>query len=72
MGGPFLPRPGPSEAPLVIIPAIRFSSGAEFSRMFYEKMTDRAVEAASYLITSIFKRPALIYPWIRIHPCSQA
>lgn len=71
VGGPYLPRPAPSENPLVIIPAIRFSSGVHLTDSFYNKMTDRAVEAASYLITAL-QRPALIYPWIRIHASSKA
>lgn len=70
VGGPFLPGLPESQAPLVIIPAIRFSNGRN-SRQFHDAMVDRAVEAASFLITSRMKRPALIYPWIRIHQCSK-
>lgn len=72
VGGPFLPRPPASQAPLVIIPSIRFSTGRELTDSFVNKMVDRAVEAASFLITHCLERPALIYPWIRISPCSKA
>lgn len=72
VGGPFLPSPAAGQAPVVIIPAIRFSAGADVSSSFYNTMVDRAVEAASFLITFFLKQPALIYPWIRIFPCAKA
>lgn len=72
VGGPFLPRPAAGQAPIVIIPAIRFSAGADVSSSFNKTMVDRAVEAASFLITFFLKQPALIYPWIRISPCAKA
>lgn len=71
-GGPFLPRPPAPEAPLVIIPSIRFSAGVDFAKNFKNKMVDQGVEAASFLITSVLERPALIYPWIRICSGSKA
>ncbi|KAI7784626.1 hypothetical protein LA080_009563 [Diaporthe eres] len=71
-GGPFLPQPPASQAPLVIIPSIRFSAGRDLCDIFFDEMVDRAVEAASSLITAVLERPALIYPWIRICPCSKA